>query len=70
MKQWTADFTNDPYNDYSLIIEVLYDDEEVAVIKQEQNELTLQVYPNDKELIIPIDWLSALFIEAKKRMIQ
>lgn len=68
MKQWTADFANDPHDDYNLIVEILYDDEEIAVIKQGQKGLEMKWYPNKEELLIPIDWLLGLFSEAKKRM--
>ena len=68
MKQWTADFGNDPYDDYNLIVEILYGDEEIAIIKQGQHELEMKWYPNKEELTIPIDWLSGLFLEAKRRM--
>ena len=68
MKQWTADFVNDPYDDYNLIVEILYDDEEIAVIKRGQQGLEMKCYPNKEELTIPIDWLAGLFSEARKRM--
>jgi hypothetical protein len=68
MKQWTADFCNDPYDDYNLIIEILCGDEEIAVIKQGQQRLEMKWYPNKEELIIPVEWLSELLLEAKKRM--
>lgn len=68
MKNWTADFTNNPFDDYNLIVEILCDDEEIAVIRQTSNGLELKWYPNDAELFVPLDWLSELLIEAKKRL--
>ena len=68
MKEWAADFGNDPDDDYNLIVEILYGDEDVAVIRQSHQGLTLKLYPNNKELSIPIDWLSALLLETKKRI--
>jgi hypothetical protein len=66
MNQWSADFANDPNDDYNLIIEILYDGEYVAVIKQSQQGLTMTWYPNKKPMTIPVDWLSKLFLEAKQ----
>jgi len=68
MKQWTADFCNDPYDDYNLIVEILFGDEEIAVIKQGHQGLELKWYPNEEEIVVPIVWLSGLFAEAKKRL--
>jgi hypothetical protein len=68
MNNWTADFGNDPYDDYNLIVEILCDDEEIAVIKQGQYGLECIWYPTDKELSIPVDWLLGLMTEAKIRM--
>ena len=68
MRNWSADFGNDPNNDYNPIIEILCEDEEVAVIKEGKSGLEIKWYPNKEELIIPLDWLQGLLIEAKKRM--
>jgi len=68
MKQWTADFGNDLYDDYNPIIEILYDDEEIAMIKQGEQGLEIKWYPNQQELTVPFDWLLGLFLEAKRRM--
>jgi len=68
MNQWAADFGNDPDDDYNLIVEILYDEEYVAVIKQSPNGLILKWYPSEIELNIPVDWLMGLFEEAQRRM--
>ena len=68
MRQWAADFANDPYDDYNLIVEILCDDKEVAVIKQMQQGLEMKWHPSKEELRIPVDWLLGLFLEAKERM--
>jgi len=68
MKQWIADFANDPHDDYNLIVEILYDEEEIAVIKQGQQGLEMKWYPNQEELTVPVDWLSELFLETKRRI--
>jgi hypothetical protein len=68
MKQWSADFANDPFDDYNSIVEILYGDEEIAVIKQGKQGLEIKWYPNKDEVIIPFDWLLGLLIEIKKRM--
>ena len=68
MLQWTADFGNDPDDDYNLIVIIYYDDVDVAVIKQTHCGLIMRWYPNKEELVIPVDWLSGLLFEAKRRM--
>jgi len=68
LRQWAADFANDPYDDYNLIVEILCDDEEVAIIKQMQQGLEMKWHPSKEELNIPVDWLLGLLLEAKERM--
>jgi len=68
MKQWEADFGNDPYDDYNLIVEILCDDRDVAVIKQSHGGAFINWYPHDEELIVPLDWLSGLLLETKQRL--
>ena len=68
MKQWEADFTNDPNDDYNIVVEILYGDEDVAVIKRSDSGLVIKWYPGKGELTVPINWLSSLFAEAERRM--
>jgi hypothetical protein len=68
MLKWTADFTNDPNNDFELIVEILCNDQDVAVIKQGNSGLELKLYPHNKDLIIPFDWLIGLMNEVSNRM--
>lgn len=66
MKEWTADIGNDPDDDYNLIMEMYYDGEHVAAIKQHPDGSRMTWYPKNKEFIIPVDWLMSLFDEVKK----
>ncbi len=68
MSGWTADFANDPFDDYNLVAEILYDEEDVAVIKQDKDGLEMKWYPTDKDIIIPVEWLNGLLNEAKERL--
>ena len=68
MKQWSADFGNDPFNDYNLIVEVLFNHKDVALIKQGKNGLEIKWYPHTEELIVPLDWFLDLMKEVKKRL--
>ena len=68
MKSWVADFSNDPFDDYSPIVEILCDEEEVAVIKKRNGELEVKLYPTEKEVVIPLKWLLNLLSEVEKRM--
>jgi hypothetical protein len=70
MSKWAADFANDPSNDFEFMVEILYDDKDVAVIRRGEEGLELKWYANKKDLVIPLDWISETFIEAKKRLIK
>ena len=68
MNRWTADFSNDPDDNYNLVIEILQDEEYVARIKQTPQGLTIEWYPQKKLLLVPLDWLSKLLIEAQSSL--
>lgn len=68
MDKWSADFCNDPFDDYNLVVEILLNDEEIAVIKLDNNGTYINWYPHEKEVSIPLDWLLGLMLEAKKRL--
>jgi hypothetical protein len=68
LKTWTADFCNDPNDDYNLIVEILCDDEEIAVVRRGKNGLEIQWYPNAEKIVVPADWLNGLLTEAAKRL--
>jgi len=44
MNGWSADFANDPFSDYKFIVEILYNNEGVSVIKQGSNGLEIKWY--------------------------
>lgn len=69
MDEWSADYTNNPYDDYNLLLEILYKDKDVAVIYNNENKLELKYYANANDLIIPVDWLLDLLEDAKKRLL-
>jgi len=66
MNLWTADWTNDPNDDYNLTLEILYNDKDVAVIKRSPNGLILKWYASPEGLVIPVDWLSGLLLSAQE----
>ena len=68
MEQWSADIANDPFDNYNLIVEILFNDENIAVIKQGKEGLEIKWYPNKEELTIPLKWLLNLLIYAEKRL--
>ena len=70
MKEWSADYSNDPYDDYNLTIEILYDQTDVvAIIRQKPEGLVMTWYPQDKKLEMPVEWISGLLLDAKKNLI-
>jgi len=68
MSQWTANFTNDPNNDYELMIEILYNDKEIGVIKRDNLEVKFILFAHNKDFIIPFDWLLKLMNQANKNI--
>lgn len=68
MKGWSADFVNDPNNDFEVVIEILYEDKDVAVIRQGDDGLEIHWYENTKRLVVPVDWLVKLLIDAKNNL--
>ena len=65
MSQWAADFTNDPNNNYELMIEILYNGEDVGVIKRGNYGVELVWFNHNMDLTIPFDWLLKLMNDAK-----
>ena len=68
MLGWSANFINNPYDDYSLMIELLYHGKEVAIIYQGKKELEFKWYPHEEDLVVPLDWIFKLCIEAEESL--
>lgn len=68
MKGWTADIVNNQNDDYNLMIEILYNEVNVALIYKSQEELFLKYYANKDDLVIPVDYLIKLLEDAKVRL--
>ncbi len=65
MSQWAADFTNDPNNNYELMVEILYNGEDVGVIKRGKYGIELIWFDHQNNLTVPFDWLFKLMSEAQ-----
>lgn len=60
MSQWTATYTNDPENDFTLTI----------VIKYKESELKKFIlFSRDKDIAIPFNWLLELMKDANRKLI-
>lgn len=68
MERWSANFTNNPFDDYNLIVEILFCDEMVGLISNIDNELLIRWYASETDLDIPFNWLKDLMLEAEKRL--
>jgi len=66
MEKWTANIINNPNNDYEIMIEINYGKIDVAAIKSGQNGLELELYANNKNFKIPVEWLLDLLHKAKQ----
>lgn len=68
MSLWKADIANDPNHDYDLVIELLYDTEEIGVIKQGKDGLEVVVFATHKDLFIPFEWLLQILNGAREQL--
>ncbi len=64
--EWSSLYANDPGDDYELVIELLYKEKDVAVIRHKEKGLELTWYANENNLNIPVDWLLERLIMAKR----
>jgi hypothetical protein len=65
MSQWAADFTNDPNNNYELMVEILYNGEDVGVIKRGKSGMELVWFDHSMNLTVLFDWLLEIMNNAK-----
>lgn len=63
MGMWTAEFSNDPENDYNIYVELLEDDEYKARLYCDKDETLLLRFYGGNGGILPIDWLSKIVEE-------
>ena len=68
LEEWSAYYTNNPNDDYNLVIEILYRDSDVAFISRGQNGLELKWYANESDLVVPLEWIYSLLADAKSRL--
>ena len=67
MKGWSADFVNDPNNDFDIVVDISYEDKIVAIIRQGNDGLEIHWYNNEK-LVIPVDWFVKLLLDVKDNL--
>ena len=68
MTNWLAEITNNPDDDYNLIIEISNNDESIARIYKTNNQLMFQMYETGKKIDVPMDWLCSVFEKAKNNL--
>lgn len=57
LDKWSAVFTNDPNNDYALIMEISYEEEVFGIVHQSAGSLVIDFYPVSPPVTVPLDWL-------------
>ena len=57
---WTADFSNDPENDFNLYVELLEDDEYKARLYYDMDERLYLRFYGGSEVILCVDWLTGI----------
>ena len=71
-KKWVADFGNDPYDDYNLIVDVglgeKFMQDHIATIRQSPQGLLMTWYPQKEERVIPIDWLLPFLLDVNEEL--
>lgn len=68
MRGWTADYVNNPYNDFEIVVEILYNDKDVGVIYKDEQGVAIKWYENNEPLVIPVEWLVVLLMEVKSKL--
>ena len=73
MSTWSSNYANDPNIDFEVVLEILCDDLDVAVIRpnmdaQGVSALELKIYSHDKDLVIPFEWLYEVLTKAKNNI--
>jgi hypothetical protein len=53
-------FADDSCNDFALFIEIFYEKQNVALIRQEKNGISFRWYAYKGNLIVPFEWLFEL----------
>jgi len=66
--KWTSEITNDPERDYSLIIELLADEQYVGRLFYEQETLKLKIYQCKEPLFVPVEWLKTVIDKAQAEL--
>jgi len=58
MREWEVLFVNNPADDYALIMEFWFGDENVAVVRRQEYSLVVDLYGTGRNpVVIPLDWL-------------
>lgn len=65
LNKWNALFVNDPDNDYNLMIELEYEEENVGYIVRKENRIEVVFYPSVNKITLPLDWLENVLDKAK-----
>ena len=60
MEDWTAYYSNNPDDDYNLIVEILFKDEDIAMISNGIDGLELKWYASNADVKVPVEWLLSL----------
>ena len=66
---WKADVTNDPSREFSLCIDISFNDEHRATIFRPPNgDLILRWYADEKDADVPVTWLANVFQKAEREI--
>jgi hypothetical protein len=58
MREWEVLFVNNPADDYALMMEFWFGDEQIAVIRRQGKSLVVDLYGTGRNaVVIPLDWL-------------
>lgn len=67
MGEWEALFANDPDNDYALIMEFWFGDEQIGVVRDGKEGLSVDLYGTGSEpVVIPLAWLIDRLVAAQE----
>lgn len=68
MDGWIANYVNNPNDDFNVVLEILHNDDDVALIYRGDSGLNLKYYANENDVVIPLNWLLDLLSDAVKKL--
>jgi len=67
-EEWKADITNDPNDDYNLVIDLKQNKNHIGRLYIHNEELFLRLYSSSKHIDVPAKWLENILKGAEEEL--